>query len=341
MREVMEGRAAPAALAGLLAALVMKGERPEEIAGLARTMREHAVSLATPPGEVFDTCGTGGDRSGTFNVSSAAAVVVAACGVKVAKHGNRSVSSRCGSADVFEELGVNVAAPPHVVEQTLQDANIAFFFAPTFHPSMKHAAPIRREMGIRTTFNLLGPLTNPAGATRQIVGVPRPELTQVMARALMLLGSTRAWVVHGADGIDEISTTGHTKVSECRDGAVHTFYVHPAEFGLAKATPADLRGGDAVENAAIIRACLRRHAGRRPRHRAAQCRRGAVCRRPHAVGSRGYRARGRRDRFGCRARRRSSGWSARSQRRGGRMTTTPDLLGAIVAATREDHRGPS
>jgi anthranilate phosphoribosyltransferase len=253
MREVMEGRAAPGALAGLLAALVMKGERPEEIAGLARTMREHAVTLSTPPGEVFDTCGTGGDRSGTFNVSSAAAVVVAACGVKVAKHGNRSVSSRCGSADVFEQLGVNIMATPLVVEQTLRNANIAFFFAPTFHPSMRHAAPIRREMGIRTTFNLLGPLTNPAGATRQIVGVPRPELTQVMARALMLLGSKRAWVVHGAGGIDEISTTGHTKVSECRDGAVHTFFIHPAQFGLAKATPADLQGGDAGENAEIIR----------------------------------------------------------------------------------------
>jgi anthranilate phosphoribosyltransferase len=253
MREVMEGRAAPGALAGLLAALVMKGERPEEIAGLARTMREHAVALTTAPGEVFDTCGTGGDRSGTFNVSSAAAVVVAACGVKVAKHGNRSVSSRCGSADVFEQLGVNVTAPPPVVEQTLRQANIAFFFAPTFHPSMRHAAPIRRDMGIRTTFNLLGPLTNPAGATRQIVGVPRPELTQVMARALMLLGAKRAWVVHGAGGIDEISNTGHTKVSECRDGAVHTFFIHPSEFGLAKASAADLRGGDAVENAAIVR----------------------------------------------------------------------------------------
>jgi len=256
MREVMEGRAAPGALAGLLAALVMKGERPEEIAGLARTMREHAVALMTPPGDVFDTCGTGGDRSGTFNVSSAAAVVVAACGVKVAKHGNRSVSSRCGSADVFEQLGVNVTASPQVVEQTLRQANIAFFFAPTFHPSMKHAGPIRREMGIRTTFNLLGPLTNPAGATRQIVGVPRPELTQVMARALMLLGAKRAWVVHGAGGIDEISTTGHTKVSECRDGAVHTCFIHPSEFGLPKAAPGDLRGGDAVENAAIIRTML-------------------------------------------------------------------------------------
>ena len=256
MREVMEGRVAPSALAGLLAALVMKGERPEEIAGLARTMREHAVQLTTPPGDVFDTCGTGGDRSGTFNVSSAAAVVVAACGVKVAKHGNRSVSSRCGSADLFEELGVNVAAPPLIVEQTLRDANIAFFFAPTFHPSMRHAAPIRKEMGIRTTFNLLGPLTNPAGAARQIVGVPRPELTQVMARALMLLGANRAWVVHGAGGIDEISTTGHTKVSECRDGAVHTFFVHPGEFGLAKASPSDLRGGDAVANASIVRSVL-------------------------------------------------------------------------------------
>jgi len=256
MREVMEGRAAPVALAGLLSALVMKGERPTEIVGFARTMREHAVKLSAPAGDVFDTCGTGGDRSGTFNISSAAAVVVAACGVKVAKHGNRSVSSRCGSADVFEQLGVNVAASPAVVERTLHDANIAFFFAPTFHPSMRHAAPTRRELGIRTAFNLLGPLTNPAGATRQIVGVPRSELTELLARALLLLGSTRAWVVHGADGIDEISTTGYTKVSECRDGAVHTFYVHPADFGLAKAAPADLKGGDAPENAAIVRGVL-------------------------------------------------------------------------------------
>ena len=252
MREVMEGRAAPAALGGLLAALVMKGERPDEIVGLARTMREHAVKLSAPAGEVFDTCGTGGDRSGTFNVSSAAAVVVASCGVRVAKHGNRSVSSQCGSADVFERLGVNIAAPPGVVERALRDASIAFFFAQTFHPSMKHAAPVRRDMGVRTTFNLLGPLTNPAGASRQIVGVPRPELTQVMARALMQLGSDRAWVVHGAGGIDEISTTGHTKVSECRDGAVHTFFIHPTEFGIAKASPADLAGGDASTNAAIV-----------------------------------------------------------------------------------------
>jgi anthranilate phosphoribosyltransferase len=256
MQQVMDGTAPPAALAGLLAALAMKGERPAEIVGFARTMRANAVRLTKPAGDVFDTCGTGGDRSGTFNISSAAAVVVAACGVKIAKHGNRSVSSRCGSADVFEHLGVKVTAAPAVVERTLHDAGIAFFFAPTFHPSMKHAAPTRRELGIRTAFNLLGPLTNPAGASRQIVGVPKSELTELLARALMLLGSARAWVVHGADGIDEISTTGYTKVSECRNGAVHTFYVHPADFGFQKAAPEDLKGGDAAENAAIVRRIL-------------------------------------------------------------------------------------
>ncbi|HEY6360651.1 MAG TPA: anthranilate phosphoribosyltransferase, partial [Vicinamibacterales bacterium] len=256
MREVMEGRAPSSSLAALLAALAMKGERPAEIVGFARTMREQAVKLSAPAGDVFDTCGTGGDRSGTFNISSAAALVVAACGVTVAKHGNRSVSSQCGSADVFEALGVHITASPAIVERTLHDANIAFFFAPTFHPSMKHAAQTRRELGIRTAFNLLGPLTNPAGARRQLVGVPRSELTELLSRALLLLGSQRAWVVHGADGIDELSTTGHTKVSECRDGTVNTFYVHPADFGLAKADPADLKGGDATTNAAIIRAVL-------------------------------------------------------------------------------------
>jgi anthranilate phosphoribosyltransferase len=256
MHEVMEGRAAPSVLASLLTALVMKGERPAEIVGFARSMRNHSIKLSAPVDEVFDTCGTGGDRSGTFNISSAAAIVVAACGVTVAKHGNRSVSSQCGSADVFERLGVNITASPAVVEQTLRDAGIAFFFAPTFHPSMKHAGPTRRELGIRTAFNLLGPLTNPAGATRQIVGVPRSELTELLARALLMLGSTRAWVVHGADGIDEISTTGYTKVSECRDGAVHTFYIHPSDFGMAKADPVELQGGDAERNASIIRDML-------------------------------------------------------------------------------------
>lgn len=256
MREVMEGRAPAASLAALLSALVMKGERPAEIVGFARTMREHAVKLSKPAGDVFDTCGTGGDRSGTFNISSAAAIVVAASGVTVAKHGNRSVSSRCGSADVFEQLGVNIAASPAAVERTLHEANIAFFFAPTFHPAMKHAAQTRKDLGIRTAFNLLGPLTNPAGAKRQIVGVPRSELTELLARALLLLGSDRAWVVHGADGIDEISTTGYTKVSECRMGAVNTFYVHPADFGIPKGLAADLKGGDAAQNAAIVSAVL-------------------------------------------------------------------------------------
>jgi anthranilate phosphoribosyltransferase len=261
MREVMEGRVPPAALAALLSALRMKGERPAELVGFARAMREHSVKISRPDGEVCDTCGTGGDRAGTSNISSAAAIVVAACGAKVAKHGNRSVSSRCGSADVFEQLGVNLAASPAVVERALHNGNIAFFFAPTFHPSMKHAGPTRREMGVRTAFNLLGPLTNPAGATRQVVGVPRADLTDLLARSLRLLGSTRAWVVHGADGIDEISTTGHTKVSECRDGSVHTFYIHPSEFGIRKATLAELLGGDAAENAAIVRRVLEGQSG--------------------------------------------------------------------------------
>ena len=261
MREVMEGRAPGSVLAALLSALVMKGERPAEIVGFARTMREHAVKLAAPAADVFDTCGTGGDRSGTFNISSAAALVVAAAGVTVAKHGNRSVSSRCGSADVFEQLGVNVGAPAPVVERSLREANIAFFFAPTFHPSMKHAVPTRRELGIRTTFNLLGPLTNPAGARRQIVGVPRPELAELLARALVMLGTERAWVVHGLDGLDEISTTGYTKVLECRDGRIATFYLHPAECGIRKASPADLQGGDAAANATIVRNVLRGKAG--------------------------------------------------------------------------------
>ncbi len=255
MTEVMAGRAAPAQLAGLLAALAAKGERPAEIVGFARTMRAHAVRL-TSEGDVVDTCGTGGDRSGTFNISSAAAVVVAACGVTVAKHGNRSVSSRCGSADVFEALGVKVDAAPAVVECCLREAGIAFLFASTFHPSMRHAGPIRKELGIRTVFNLLGPLTNPVGATRQVVGVPQPELTQLLARALLQLGSKRAWVVHGADGLDELSTTGFSKVSECRDGAVHTFHLHPSDVGLPAATIDDLRGGDAKTNASIVRAVL-------------------------------------------------------------------------------------
>lgn len=256
MTDVMEGRAHDAQVGGFLIGLAMKGERPAEIVGLARTMRAHAVPVTPPAGHVFDTCGTGGDRSGTFNISSCVAVVVASCGVPVAKHGNRSVSSQSGSADVFEALGVRVAAPPDVVAACLAEAGLGFFFAPTFHPSMRHAGPARKALGVRTAFNLLGPLTNPAGATRQLVGVPRPELTELMARALMRLGSERAWVVHGADGIDEISTTGYTKVSECRDGVVNTFYLHPADVGLPKSPVEALRGGTAQENARIIEGIL-------------------------------------------------------------------------------------
>jgi anthranilate phosphoribosyltransferase len=245
MAEVMEGRAAPAHIAGLLIGLAMKGERPVEIVGLARTMRAHAVQVSRRYDDVFDTCGTGGDRAGTFNISSCAALVVAAAGVRVAKHGNRSASSKAGGADVYEALGVRVTAPPAVVERCLADAGIGFFFAPTFHPSMRHAGPVRRELGVRTAFNLLGPLTNPAGATRQLVGVPRPEFTELLAR-----------VVHGADGIDELTTTGYTKISECRDGAVNTFYLHPADVGLPKAPAGSLRGGNAHENARIIEGIL-------------------------------------------------------------------------------------
>jgi anthranilate phosphoribosyltransferase len=253
---IMDGQAAPAQIAGLLVGLRLKGERPAEIVGFAKAMRQRSIPLSQPVAGAFDTCGTGGDGAGTFNVSTLAALAVAACGVPVAKHGNRSASSQCGSADVFEALGVNIAAPAAVVERCLTDAGIAFFFAPTFHPSMKHAAQVRRDLGIRTAFNLLGPLTNPAGATRQLVGVPRPELTALVARALGLLGSERAWVVHGADGLDEISTTGYTKVSEWRKGVVRTFHVHPADFGLPKASAADLRGGAAKQNADIARRVL-------------------------------------------------------------------------------------
>ena len=256
MTEIMAGRATPALISAFLVGLAMKGERPEEIVGLARTMRAEAVPFDTAGRTVFDTCGTGGDRSGTFNISTAASLVIAACGVAVAKHGNRSVSSLCGSADVFEALGVRVAAPPEAAEHWLRVAGIAFLFAPTFHPSMRHAAPTRRELGVRTAFNLLGPLTNPARPARQLVGVPRPEHAELLARALLLLGAERAWVVHGADGLDEISLSGHTKVAECWQGAVRTFYVHPADFGLPKAPVAALAGGDAAANAAIVRRVL-------------------------------------------------------------------------------------
>lgn len=256
METIMDGGAQPSQIAGFLVGLAMKGERPDEIVGLARTMRGRATKLSRSFAPVFDTCGTGGDGAHTFNVSTVAALVLAASGVRVAKHGNRSASSRCGSADLLEELGVNVTAPPPIVERCLDEVGIAFLFAQIFHPSMRYAAQTRKELGVRTAFNLLGPLTNPAGASRQLVGVPRPELTELVARSLAHLGAERAWVVHGADGLDEISTTGYTKVSECRDGAVNTFYLHPADVGLAKSGPETLRGGDAADNAAIARSIL-------------------------------------------------------------------------------------
>jgi anthranilate phosphoribosyltransferase len=256
MDDIVEGRARQAQVAALLAGLAMKGERPAEIVGFARGMRARAVTLPTATLDCVDLCGTGGDHSGSFNISSAAAVVVAACGVRVAKHGNRAVSSHCGSADVFEALGVDTAAPPLVVATCLHEAGIAFLFAPTFHPAMRRVADIRRELGLRTAFNLLGPLTNPAEPRCQLVGVPRPEFTELIARALALLGSERAWVVHGADGLDEISTTGYTKVSECRAGKVNTFYLHPADVGLPKVSLRELAGGDAAGNAQIIRDVL-------------------------------------------------------------------------------------
>jgi anthranilate phosphoribosyltransferase len=263
MGAVMDGEATPVQIAGLLTALALKGERPREMAGLATAMRARAGKLPRPIAPTFDTCGTGGDNANTFSISTAAALVLAGCGVRVAKHGNRAASSKSGSADVFEALGVALDASADRVATALETANIAFFFAQQWHPSMKHAAPVRRELGVRTAFNLLGPLTNPARPSRQLVGVSRPEQTELLARSLGDLGSERAWVVHGADGLDEISTTGYTKVSEFRDGAVRTFYLHPADAGLTPATVPDLAGGDAATNAELLTGVLKGHPGAR------------------------------------------------------------------------------
>jgi anthranilate phosphoribosyltransferase len=264
MGVIMDGQAQPSQIAGLLMALALKGERPNEMVGFAQTMRARATPLPRRPArDVIDTCGTGGDAAHTFNVSTAAALVVAGAGVAVAKHGNRAVSSRCGSADVFEALGVNLEATPDQVVDALDHAGIAFFFAPAWHPSMRHAGPTRRELGVRTAFNLLGPLTNPAGATRQLVGVSRPEHTELVARTLGILGAERAWVVHGAGGLDELSTLGHSKVSEWRHGSVNTFYVHPADVGLPTASRSDLAGGTAADNVGVVESILEGERGAR------------------------------------------------------------------------------
>ena len=261
MEEIMAGRATSAQIAGFLIALSMKGERATEIVGFAQTMRANSVPLSSSRPDLFDTCGTGGDGASTFNVSSLAALVLAGCGVTIAKHGNRAVSSRCGSADLFGALGVAIEAPPSTVERCLDLCGVAFLYAPTFHPSMRHAGPSRKELGVRTAFNLLGPLTNPAGVRHQLVGVPRAEHTDLIARSLGTLGSQRAWVAHGADGLDEVSTTGYTKVSEYFGGRVRTFHLHPSDFGVSVAHLRDLRTNSPQENEAVAREVLRGQPG--------------------------------------------------------------------------------
>jgi anthranilate synthase/phosphoribosyltransferase len=257
MTQIMEGQATPAQIGAFLTALRMKGESVAEIAGCARAMRRSAVPVHPSRAEaVVDTCGTGGDGSGTFNISTTAAFVVAGAGQPVAKHGNRSVSSRCGSADVLEALGVNLELTPDQVAACVDEVGIGFLFAVKLHPAMKHAIGPRRELGVRTIFNLLGPLTNPAGAPAQVMGVYDPAWTEPLAQVLGALGSQAAFVVHGADGLDELSTTGPNRVSALRDGRVETITLDPADLGFARARAADLSGGSAEENAVITRGIL-------------------------------------------------------------------------------------
>jgi anthranilate phosphoribosyltransferase len=256
MRQVMEGGATPAQIAAFLIALRIKGETIEEITGCARIMREKATHIRAPYPNMIDTCGTGGDGSQTFNISTTAAFVVAGAGVPVAKHGNRAMSSRCGSADLLQALGVAIELSPERAEACLVEVGITFLFAPLFHSAMKYALGPRREIGVRTIFNILGPLTNPAGAKRQILGVSRKELTEPLARVLGKLGSTRAFVVHGADGLDEITTTGETHITALDAGKIVSYTITPEQFGL-RATPLGaFAGGDATENAAITLAVL-------------------------------------------------------------------------------------
>jgi len=253
---IMSGEATPAQIAGFIVALRMKGEVPEEIAGGASSMRRHAVFIDCGGLPVVDTCGTGGDTCDTFNVSTTAAFVVAGAGIPVAKHGNRAITSKCGSADLLAELGVNIEVTPDVVEDCVREVGIGFMYAPKLHPAMKYAMPPRRELGVRTVFNMLGPLTNPAGAKGQIIGVFSPELTEPFAEVLNLLGSRRAFVVHGQDGMDEITSTTTTRVSELRDGHVKTYEFDPLDLIENCADAADLAGGAPSENAAITRAVL-------------------------------------------------------------------------------------
>jgi anthranilate phosphoribosyltransferase len=263
MSEVLAGQCSDAQIAALLVALQMKGETVEEIVGFAEAIRAAAVPLdlhansvldasGTGRDALVDTCGTGGDASGTFNISTATAFVVAGAGVRVAKHGNRSVTSKCGSADVMEALGVNINLPAERIAACLEEVGIAFLFAPAMHSAMKHVQTARRELRLRTVFNLLGPLTNPARATCQVVGVYSADLVEKLAEALSMLGLHRALVVHGSDGLDEITITGSTRVGEVREGQVHTYEVTPEEFGLQRATLEEIAGGDAALNATLI-----------------------------------------------------------------------------------------
>jgi anthranilate phosphoribosyltransferase len=267
MEAIMSGAATNAQIAAFLTALRMKGETVEELIGFAQVMRQKAARIrvhddgvagltGTDREMLIDTCGTGGDATGTFNVSTATAFVVAGAGLKVAKHGNRSVSSMCGSADVVETLGINLELTPPKVARCIDEVGIGFLYAPLLHTAMKHVMAARREMGIRTVFNMLGPLTNPAAANAQIIGVYAASLTEPLARVLAELGTVRAFVVHGADGLDEISNTGESRVSEVREGMVRSYTVRPEDFGLGRAAIGELMGGDREENARIIRAIL-------------------------------------------------------------------------------------
>ncbi len=263
MNQIMSGEATDAQIGAFLIALRVKGECVDEIAGAASVMREKATPIVTKHDVIVDTCGTGGDHSGTFNISTTAAFVAAGTGLCVAKHGNRAATSQSGSADVLSALGVNIEASPETVSRCLDDVGIGFLFAISLHGAMKYAIGPRREIGARTIFNALGPLSNPAGATRQVVGVYSAALTETLAGVLGTLGAERAFVVHGSDGLDEMTLTGPTRVSELRNGSVSTYDVLPGDFGLAQAPADALKGGDADYNAEITRSILNGEEGPR------------------------------------------------------------------------------
>ncbi|PKM44583.1 MAG: anthranilate phosphoribosyltransferase [Firmicutes bacterium HGW-Firmicutes-8] len=263
MDDIMSGKATDAQIASFITALRIKGETVDEITGFAKVMRQKATPVKTVHPVLLDTCGTGGDGSHTFNISTTVAFVLAAAGVPVAKHGNRSVSSRSGSADVLESLGININLTPEQVGECINKVGIGFLFAPALHGAMKHAIGPRREIGIRTVFNILGPLTNPAGAQRQILGVYDPDLTDVLAGVLAKLGTQSAFVVHGAGGLDEVSILGPTKVSEVKNGKVKTYNFDPQDYGFKYAAMEQLKGGTAEENAAITRSILEGEQGPR------------------------------------------------------------------------------